>query len=93
MSAITVLPTIQNAEPQYCVDRSRLARSGLAENTSRQHSIALPLPDRKHFKQVLVPSVKRPLFITKVSRELMLSCDFFCTHQDPGLAFHWQGSQ
>ena len=36
-----------------------------------------PLPDRKHFRHVFVPSVNFPLFITRASLVLMPSWDFF----------------
>ena len=36
-----------------------------------------PLPDRRHFKHVFVPSVNFPLFITRASLVLMPSWDFF----------------
>ena len=39
-----------------------------------------PLPLRRVFKQVLLPRVNFPLFITSVSRALMFSWLFFCRH-------------
>ena len=39
-----------------------------------------PLPLRRVFKQVLLPRVNLPLFITSVSRALMFSWLFFCRH-------------
>ena len=44
---------------------------------SGQGETEAPLPDRKHFKHVFVPSVNLPLFITRASLVLMPSWDFF----------------
>ena len=52
---------------------------GAAPNSSELGSRRPPLPDRKHFRHVFVPSVNFPLFITSASLVLIPSWDFFYT--------------
>jgi hypothetical protein len=56
-----------------------LMERGRAHTPRRQPPVANSLlPERRHLSVVFRPSVNLPDFMTRASRELMDSCDFFC---------------
>ena len=59
---------------------------GRAHTPRRQPPVANSLlPERRHLSVVFRPSVNLPDFMTRASRELMDSCDFFCLWAGGGM--------